>query len=54
MDSRILPGASLRNEESEDTNTSDDEIFSELEREIEDDFDMAAFREQRLEELKRE
>ena len=46
------PAAS--NEQVDDSNANDDEIFEELEREIEDDFDMVAFREQRLEELKRE
>lgn len=54
-DKNPTPTADIsRNNEVEDANESDDEIFSKLEKEIEDDFDMAAFREQRLEGLKRE
>lgn len=34
--------------------TSDDEVFAELEREIDDNFDLGALREQRIEELSRE
>lgn len=34
--------------------TSDDEIFAELEKDIDENFDMTALREQRLEELKHE
>ena len=34
--------------------TSDDELFAELEKEIDEDFDMGALREQRLEELRHE
>ena len=33
---------------------SDDEIFAELEREVDDSFDIGAMRERRLEELKKE
>ena len=33
---------------------SDDELFAELEKEIDEDFDMGALREQRLEELRQE
>lgn len=33
---------------------SDDELFAELEREVEEDFDMGAMREQMMERLKRE
>ncbi len=35
-------------------NSSDDEIFAELERDIDENFDMTALRERRLEELNRE
>lgn len=35
-------------------NASDEEIFAELEKEIDEQFDMSALREQRLEELKQE
>lgn len=35
-------------------NDSDDEIFAELEKEIDEDFDMTALRERRLEELQQE
>lgn len=33
---------------------SDDELFAELEKEIDENFDMGALREQRLEELRQE
>lgn len=36
------------------SDSSDDNILDDLEKEIEDDFDMGALREQRMEELKRE
>ena len=38
----------------ESADASDDEIFEELEKELDDDFDIAALRERRLEELKHE
>ncbi|KLO14948.1 thioredoxin-like protein [Schizopora paradoxa] len=39
---------------SDHENDSDDEIFAELEKDIDENFDMAALREQRLEELQQE
>ena len=38
----------------EDSDPEDLELFEELERELEDGFDMGALRERRMEELKRE
>jgi len=35
-------------------NDDDDALFEELEKELDDDFDMAGIRERRIEELKRE
>lgn len=40
--------------EREDGDASDDELFAELERDIDEHFDMTAMREHRLEELKQE
>lgn len=37
-----------------DADASDDEVFAELEREIEDDFEIGALRERRIEELRKE
>lgn len=45
---------SSSNERHEDADGSDDEIFAELEKEIDEGFDMGALREKRLEALKRE
>lgn len=36
------------------TQPSDDEIFDELENELDDDFDLGALREQRMQQLKKE
>ena len=41
-------------EDDEIAKDSDDELFDELEREIDNDFDLGALREQRIEELKQE
>ena len=41
-------------EDDEIVKDSDDELFDELEREIDNDFDLGALREQRIEELKQE
>ena len=41
-------------EDDEIAKDSDDEVFDELEREIDNDFDLGALREQRIEELKQE
>ena len=43
-----------RIEDDEIAKDSDDELFDELEREIDNDFDLGALREQRIEELKQE
>lgn len=45
---------SSSNEQLEDGGGSDDEIFAELEKEIDEGFDIGALRERRLEALKRE
>ncbi|THH10225.1 hypothetical protein EW145_g1471 [Phellinidium pouzarii] len=54
-DSRITSLTSQFTAKKNDTSgTSDDEIFAELEKDLDEDFDLGALREQRMEELKRE
>ena len=53
-DSRIASLSTQVSTSDDHNETSDDELFAELEKEIDEDFDMGALREQRLEELRRE